>query len=82
PVRSVAEIFEDPHVAERENIVAVEDPELGQVRMQNVIGHFSRTPGTIRWAGPRLGQHNEEILIEKLGFTREELESQNPEVPA
>jgi formyl-CoA transferase len=81
PVRSVAEIFEDPHVAERENIVAVEDPELGRVRMQNVLGHFSRTPGKVRWTGPRLGEHNEEILIEKLGFTREQLETQTLEVP-
>lgn len=82
PVRSVAEIFDDPHIAERENIVAVDDPELGRLRMQNIVGHFSRTPGKVRWAGPKLGEHNEEILIEKLGFTREQLKADSLDLVA
>ena len=75
PVRSVAEIFEDPHIRARENIVAVEDGQLGTMRMQNVVGKFSRTPGSIRSTGPQLGEHNHEILVERLGFSSEELEA-------
>ena len=41
--------------------------------MQNVVGKFSRTPGKIRHAGPKLGEHNYEILIEMLGYTEDEL---------
>lgn len=71
---SIEEIFEDPHIAARGNIVAVEDDELGgPIRMQNVVGNFSRTPGKIDRAGPALGSSNREILIGQLGFTEDEL---------
>jgi crotonobetainyl-CoA:carnitine CoA-transferase CaiB-like acyl-CoA transferase len=75
PVNSVADIFRDPHIQARENIVAVDDQELGgPLRMQNVVGRLSRTPGQIHHAGPRLGEHNREILVEQLGFNAVELE--------
>ncbi|MGI4939030.1 MAG: CaiB/BaiF CoA transferase family protein [Janthinobacterium lividum] len=74
PVNSVADIMADPHIAARANIVSLEDAELGgTLRMQNVVGKLSRTPGAIGHAGPRLGQHNREVLIERLGFTEAEL---------
>lgn len=76
PCNSIAEIFEDPHFRARENIVAVEDDELGgPIRMQNVVGKFSRTPGHIRHAGPALGAHNRAVLVERLGFGETELEA-------
>jgi len=43
--------------------------------MQNVVGKLSRNPGNIRHAGPPLGAHNREVLMEKLGFTEEELKA-------
>ncbi|QHI97846.1 CoA transferase [Xylophilus rhododendri] len=73
PVYDVAEIFEDPQVRARENIVGVPDEQLGDIRMQNVVGKLSRTPGAIRHAGPPTGQSNREILIERLGFTEAQL---------
>tara|TARA_Y100000588_G_scaffold386067_1_gene480781 strand:+ start:726 stop:1925 length:1200 start_codon:yes stop_codon:yes gene_type:complete len=74
PCNSIAEIFEDPHFKARENIVSVEDEELGEpIRMQNVVGKFSRTPGEIRHAGPKLGSSNKAILIEQLGFNEADL---------
>ena len=74
PCNSIAEIFKDPHFKARENIVSVEDEELGEpIRMQNVVGKFSRTPGEIRHAGPKLGSSNRAILIEQLGFDEADL---------
>jgi len=75
PVYNIKQIFEDPHYQARENICRVEDDELGPIRMQNVVGKFSRTPGKIRRAGPKLGAHNREILMERLGYTEEELKA-------
>ena len=76
PCNSIAEIFEDPHYKARENIVSVEDEELGgPIRMQNVVGKLSRTPGAIRHAGPKLGSSNRSILIERLGFDEAELKA-------
>jgi formyl-CoA transferase len=74
PVNDISQIFADPNFIARENIATVNDEELGgPVRMQNVVGKFSETPGEITNAGPRLGQHNREILNGRLGFTEEEI---------
>lgn len=71
---NIEEIFNDPHFKARENIVPVDDEELGgPIRMQNVVGRMSRTPGHIRSAGPKLGSSNRRVLIEQLGFTEQEL---------
>ena len=76
PCNNIAEIFADPHFKARENIVPIDDEELGQpIRMQNVVGKFSRTPGGIRHAGPPLGSSNREVLIDQLGFDEAELAS-------
>ncbi len=80
PVNDIAQIFADPHIQARENIVPIPDDELGSLRMQDVVGKFSRTPGEIRGAGPRLGHHNREILVEMLGFSPDELEAAGIEV--
>ena len=74
PVNNVEDVMRDEHIASRENIVSLPDEELGgPLRMQNVVGKLSRTPGTIRHTGPRIGQHNREVLVGQLGFSEEEL---------
>ena len=77
PVNNVEDVLNDPHVVERGNIVSVDDEELGvPLRMQNVVGKLSRTPGQIRHTGPALGAHNREVLVDMLGFSEEELAQQ------
>lgn len=56
------EMLADPHFAAREAIVSVPHPRFGSIAMQNVVPRMSRTPGAVRWPGPRLGEHNAEIL--------------------
>ncbi|MBV7484764.1 CaiB/BaiF CoA-transferase family protein [Bordetella sp. BOR01] len=74
PVNNVAQILADPQVQARENIATVHDEELGgPLRMQNVVGKLSASPGNIRAPGPALGRHNREILVERLGYTEAEL---------
>jgi crotonobetainyl-CoA:carnitine CoA-transferase CaiB-like acyl-CoA transferase len=74
PVNNIAQIFEDEHFRARQNIVTVDDDELGgPVRFQNIAGKLSATPGRIDHAGPRLGSSNREILVERLGFSEAEL---------
>ena len=48
----MADIFDDPHFAAREDIVWIEDPAVGPVPMPNVVPRFSETPGAIRHTGP------------------------------
>ena len=56
------EMLEDEHFAEREAIVTLPHDTLGDFPMQNVAPKLSNTPGEVRWVGPKLGEHTEEIL--------------------
>jgi crotonobetainyl-CoA:carnitine CoA-transferase CaiB-like acyl-CoA transferase len=75
PVYNVRDAFEDPHFLARDNLTAVADKELGQIRMQNVTPKLSRTPGSIRHAGPLLGEHTHRVLGDWLGVSDEEMQA-------
>jgi succinyl-CoA---D-citramalate CoA-transferase len=74
-VFTAKDMVEDPHYAARENVVTVEDPEMGPFPMQNVVPRLIETPGKVRWTGPALGQHNDEVYGEVLGLSEEEREA-------
>ena len=63
------EMLEDAQFKARESIVKVMHPQYGEVAMQNTFPRLSETPGQVRWVGPELGQHTEEILKDVLGKT-------------
>ena len=66
-------VLEDEFFAARGAAVSVEDAELGSLRMPGVVPKFTERSGSVRWAGPRLGEHNEEILSGLLGLSREDV---------
>jgi len=74
PVYDISQIFEDPQYQARRDIVSVPDGELGSVRMQNAFPFMSRTPGEVRFAGARLGEHNQEILGGEIGLDDAEID--------
>jgi formyl-CoA transferase len=58
----------DPFYRERGSVIEIEDAELGTMSMPGVIPKLHEQPGTVRWAGPKLGQHTDEVLSEVLGY--------------
>ena len=72
-IYTAADIAEDPHYAARDNIAQVEDDDLGTLPMPGVIPKMSATPGRINSAGPRIGEHNDEIYRGLLGKSAIEL---------
>jgi formyl-CoA transferase len=64
PVYDIAQICEDPQYLARESVTTVQDADLGPLRMQNVFPRMLRTPGRIKHAGPRVGEHQREVLDE------------------
>ncbi|MET8632146.1 CaiB/BaiF CoA transferase family protein [Streptomyces sp. NPDC004096] len=73
PVQDVREVMTDPQYTALGTITTVpDDPDLGALRMQNVLFRLSATPGEIRWAGRPHGADTEAILTE-LGLTGPEI---------
>jgi len=74
-VYDAADIFEDPQYAYRNNIVEVPYEPLGTIKMPGIVPIFSETPGEIKWAGPKLGEHNAEVYKEWLGLDSSDLDN-------
>lgn len=68
PVYGSGQIVDDPHYRERDDLIEVEDPEIGATLMPGIIPKFSATPGAVEHAGPSLGEHNEQVLASWLGY--------------
>lgn len=78
-VYDIAEIANDPHYQARGMFVEWDDPVAGKVKGAGVAPRFSETPGGVWRGAPWLGQDNERVLREFLGYSKEQvarLESQ------
>ena len=73
PINSIADIFEDPHIEARGSIIEVDDPVLGKTKMPGVVPRLSESPGRVERLAPSLGQHNQEIYGDLLGYSAERL---------
>ena len=72
-IYTAPDMLVDAHFAAREAIVKLAHPQLGEFPMQNVVPKLSDTPGSVRWVGPELGEHTDEVLSEVLGVVGDEL---------
>ncbi|BDZ39305.1 CaiB/BaiF CoA transferase family protein [Microbacterium suwonense] len=71
---SVEDILKDPTYRELDAVVTVDDPDLGEVRMQNVVPRMVNHPGAVRHSAPALGEHNQQVYGEMLARSAEELD--------
>lgn len=72
-INSVADLFADPHVRARENIVRIDDPRIGSLAVAGVIPKLSATPGRIDHLGEDLGSSNESVYGGLLGLSPSEI---------
>ena len=73
PVYDAHDIMSDRHFKARGVIVYVPDEDLGLLKMVAPLPRFSETPGRVAHAGPRIGQHTNEVYREWLGLSDAEL---------
>ncbi|MDR1359812.1 MAG: CoA transferase [Deltaproteobacteria bacterium] len=68
PVLNVAQTTEHPQIAARNMIQEVDDPLLGKVRLCGIPIKARGVSDKIERPAPRLGEHNEEVLRDLLGY--------------
>ena len=73
PIYDIRQIMDDPQFQALESITTVADPELGPIKMQNVMFRLSGTPGAIHWTGKPRGADNAAVYGELLGLKAEHL---------
>lgn len=73
--RTTAQVADDPQVRARRMLeyVDLEEPGLPPVPVAGVLVRLSKTPGAVVRRPPRVGEHNEEIYVQLLGYDRDRL---------
>ena len=71
-ILSLQDALASSQLAHRGTLETVQDVELGPLRLFQLTAAFSRTPGRLRTAPPRLSEHTDEVLAE-LGCSADEI---------
>lgn len=71
-IYTAADIVVDPHFRARDMILDTVLPDGTAMPMPGIVPKLSATPGGLRWLGPELGAHTDEVL-EGLGYSAEEV---------
>ncbi|MEY2422796.1 MAG: hypothetical protein QOI95_2863 [Acidimicrobiaceae bacterium] len=71
---TAVDIFDDPHIAARGDLVTVDDPVIGNTRQQAPFPRFVGTPVQAPSGAPLLGAHTREVLSSLLDLTDAELD--------
>lgn len=61
---TAADAADDAQYRYRGMVREVEDPFLGTMLHAGIVPHVPESPGAIRWVGPEIGQHSQEVLTE------------------
>jgi crotonobetainyl-CoA:carnitine CoA-transferase CaiB-like acyl-CoA transferase len=75
PICDVEQIFNDPHVRERGTFASMQDPVLGEVRIQDVVPRFSRNKASMRWLGKKTIGEDTRLVLTGLGYSESEIGS-------
>ncbi len=72
---SAADIFGDPHMAARGDLVTVEDPVAGPIRQQAPFPRFVGQPTPVPTGAPRLGVDNRAVWCDLVGLSDDEFDT-------
>ncbi len=73
-INTLDRVFSNPQVLHRQMVVEVPHPTAGTVKLVGIPFKLSGTPADIRRHPPLLGEHTDEVLMEELGLSAEEVE--------
>ncbi len=73
PINDVEQFVNDPHVKANKSLLTHDDPDLGAMRIPDVVPRFSRTPGKIRWTGRLDVGADTEMILKDAGFADDEI---------
>jgi len=73
PVNTISELTQDPQAIANDYVTEYDHPVWGHIKTIGFPVGLSRTPCTIRREAPELGQHTEEILLDLLGYTWDDI---------
>lgn len=74
PINTISQVFNEPQLAAREMCIELKHQVAGKVPLVGSPMKFSQTPVDYQQAPPVLGEHSAQILTERLGLTKQQLQ--------
>ena len=74
-VRSIGDALTDPQTLARQMVDTVHHPTIGPLPVLGVPVKLSTTPGSVRSAPPRLGEHTRDVLARDLGYDDDRIDA-------
>jgi len=75
PINNVKEVFENEQVLSRNVLQNIMHPTIGNLKLVASPMRLSKTPTEVRLPPPLLGQHTDEVLIERLNLNVAEIDA-------
>ena len=73
PVYNVDEVVNSPQMQSRGFFVEIDHPAAGKLKYPSAPYRFSETPWQVQQPAPRLGEHNEDVFCQRLGYSRQDM---------
>lgn len=73
PVNKLLDIVNDPQALANEYVTEFEHPDWGKVKWPGLPIQFTKTPGNPKTWAPQFGQNTEEVLVDILGYSWEDI---------
>ena len=72
-LNSIEDAVNDEQYQEREFFVEFDQPEVGRLKYPGPPYKFAKTPWSLSRSAPQLGQHNNYIYCDQLGYSKDDL---------
>jgi len=73
PILTVDKVLSHHQVLAREMVTEVNHPKAGKLKLTGIPVKLSATPGSVNTPPPLLGEHNDEVLSNISGYSKEEI---------
>ncbi len=72
-VNSINDLPDDPQMLANNYVVPYDHPAWGPIKVVGVPVRFSKTPGDPKGVAPEFGEHTEQVLLDLLGYSWEDI---------
>ena len=72
-VNSINDLPDDPQMLTNNYVVPYDHPAWGPIKVVGVPVRFSKTPGDPKGVAPEFGEHTEQVLLDLLGYSWEDI---------
>ncbi|MCJ7722802.1 MAG: CoA transferase, partial [Anaerolineales bacterium] len=72
-INTIPDVFDTPQAQARNLVLDIEHPTAGSLRLTGFPYKLSQTPAEVHRPPPLLGEHTEEVLVELLGYSSDDV---------